>query len=271
MNAKTKITALVVLGTSALSIASAETTYQQDFENGGGFEKQGKAYFYDGLKCHGSHGNCSEVTTTQKQSGQYSMSFNLEYEENKDRYREEVYVKPGEYENGKEYWLSMDYRYENWETDGNAESTPFQVHTRPSTWGKIDGVRCALGAAVSTAPFLMVSANDEVTFKTYGRNELWKIGLERNKWLNIKVHFKISTDSDGFVETWYNGDYMGRVDGPTGPKLDKCNKPMRDPYLNIGIYKWDWKAERSATDSTRRQLFVDNIQLGTGSIGNTEP
>lgn len=236
---------------------SAEITYEQGFEEGGGFVDG----LYDNLKCHGSHGNCPKVSTEQKKDGSHSMSFDLKYEDRKNTYREEVYVRKGEYKNGKEYWLSMDYRYEDWKKDSNSEIGPFQVHTRPSTWGEIDGVRCALGAAVSTAPFLMVSHNGQVRFKTYGGNVLWTGAVEKKKWLNIKVHFKISTDGDGFVEAWYNGEYIGRVDGPTGPKLDKCGKPMRDPYLNLGVYKWDWKKERPATDSTRRHLFIDNVKL----------
>jgi hypothetical protein len=244
-------------GTSPDPDSSAETVYEQGFEAGGGFI-DGK---YDHLKCHGSHGNCPKVSTEQKKDGNHSMSFDLKYVDKKNTYREEVYVRKGEYQNGKEYWFSMDYRYEDWKNDSNSEIGPFQVHTRPSTWGEIDGVRCSLGAAVSTAPFLMVSQNGQVRFKTYGKNVLWTGSVEEKKWLNIKVHFKISTDNDGFVEAWYNGEYIGRVDGPTGPKLDKCGKPMRDPYLNLGIYKWDWKKDRPATDSTRRHLFIDNVKL----------
>ncbi len=266
------ITTVLALSYALLSTAYAEVTYEEDFEEGGVFTASGNALFlstasgnalYNELKCHGSHGNCPELSSEQSADGSLSMSFDLQYEEGKDRFREEVYAKKGEYENGKEYWFSFDYRYENWENDKNGESAPFQVHSRPSSWGG----GCNLGAAYSTAPFIMYSAEGQVRFVTYGGNVLWTGPIEKNKWLNIKVHFKISTDSDGFIEAWYNGQRIGRVDGPTGPKLDKCNKPMRGPYLNLGIYKWDWKAEREATDSTERQIYIDNLQFGTGSIG----
>ncbi|MEE9319466.1 MAG: heparin lyase I family protein [Granulosicoccus sp.] len=248
------------------STAYADTIYEEGFEEGGVFTSSGNGLFYNELKCHGSHGNCPDISSEQSKDGSLSMSFGLQYEEGENRYREEVYAKKGEYENGKEYWFSFDYRYENWKNDSNGEIAPFQVHTRPSTWGEIDGVRCALGAAVSTAPLLMTSVAGKVQFKTYGGNILWTAPIEKNKWLNMKVHFRVSTDNDGFVEAWYNGQHIGRFEGPTGPKLDKCGKPMRDPYLNFGVYKWDWKADRAATDSTERQLYIDNIRLGTGAI-----
>jgi hypothetical protein len=35
----------------------------------------------------------------------------------------------------------------------------------------------------------------------------------------------------------------------------------------MGVYKWDWKAGRPATQSTRRQLFIDNLKIARGSDG----
>ena len=213
------------------------------------------------FKCHG---NCPKISTSQKKSGKYSANFILT-PSMPTKYRSELLSHSRQrltyFKFGKEYWMSLDYRHEDWAKDSNPEIAPFQVHTTPSKWSN----ECRLGAAVSTAPFLMVSQNDELKFNVYGGKDLGRWPIQKKKWQNITVHFKISTGSDGFVEAWKNGIKLGRSNGANSPVNDKCGKPMKETFFNAGIYKWDWR--RKSTGSTRRQLFIDNIKIAEGSNG----
>ncbi len=214
-----------------------------------------------GIKCSG---NCPTVTTSTKVSGKYSGDFSLT-QKMRTNYRTEATLGGiGLFDFGKEYWLGLDYFYKDWKKDSNAEIAPFQIHARPSAYAP-SGKGCHLGSAVSNAPFLMVSSNDEVRFLTYGRKVLWRGSVQKKQWLNITVHFRMSFGGDGFVEAWKDGVKLGRVNGPNSPKLDKCGKLMRAPYFKMGIYKWDWK--RKNTDSSRREIFIDNVKIAEGSNG----
>jgi hypothetical protein len=207
-----------------------------------------------GLVCSG---NCPVVTTSPIRTGKYSGNFNLT-RTMKTSYRTEAHLgNAGAFQFGKEYWVEFNYRYEDWEKDTDAEIAPFQIHATPSSWD----ASCNIGAAVSKAPFLMVSQNDEVKFVTYGGKVLWRAALQKKQWLNMSVHFRISTGSDGFVEAWKDGIKIGRVNGLNSPKVDKCGKPMLAPYFKMGVYKWNWSA--FTTQSSRRQLIIDDLKVMT--------
>lgn len=211
-----------------------------------------------GFNCSG---NCPSVNGSSKMTGNYGGDFVLT-RGMATNYRTEVVLGSiGKFAFGKEYWFGFNYRYEDWAKDSNAEIAPFQVHTTPSSWSG----GCNLGNAVTTAPFLMMSQNDEVQFRTYGGKIMWRAPIQKKQWLGITVHFKISASSDGFVEAWKDGVKIGSVTGRNSPALDKCGEPMKDPYFKMGVYKWDW--QRTATDSSRRQVFIDNLKIVQGSNG----
>jgi len=212
------------------------------------------------FKCHG---NCPKMSTLQKKSGKYSANFVLTRNMSTN-YRSEILshsAKRLTYFNfSKEYWISLDYRREDWAKDSNAEIGPFQVHTRSSNWSR----ECHIGSAVGTAPFLMFSHNGEAKFNVFGKL-LAKWPVQIKKWQNITIHFNISKGSDGFVEAWKDGVKLGRINGANSRVNDPCGKPMRTTYFNAGIYKWAWK--RKSTDSVRRELFIDNIKIAEGPNG----
>ena len=215
------------------------------------------------FKCSG---NCPTVSTSQKKGGNYSGKFALT-KQMKTSYRTEVTLsKKHVFQFGKEYWMSLDYRYEDWKKDFSKEASPFQIHTTPSTYAK----GCPIENSAILFPFWVTSGGvkDEVVFSTYKGGVLWKGPLERKKWLNMVVHFKISPNNDGFVEAWKDGVKIGRVDGPNSYRKDKCGN-IRPPYLQMGIYKYDWRSKNShrRSDSTRRELWIDNFKLAEGSNG----
>ncbi|MGR9088436.1 MAG: heparin lyase I family protein, partial [Gammaproteobacteria bacterium] len=208
----------------------------------------------NGMTCSG---NCPKVNTGAKLDGKYGGDFELTPGMSTN-YRTEV-EGIQYFSFGQEYWFGFKYRYEDWVKDSSSEIAPFQIHDRPSSWD----AACNSGSAVATAPFLMMSQNDQVQFRTYGGKVMWSAPIQKKQWLGIVVRFKISSGSDGFIEAWKDGVKLGRVDGANYPKLDKCGVPMRTPYFKMGVYKWDWK--RKATDSTRRQLFIDNLKIAQGT------
>lgn len=205
-------------------------------------------------------GNCPAVTTSSAASGRYGGDFTL-VPTMPTSYRTEVTMSGGVgvFEWEKEYWFRLAYRFEDWAKDTSAESAPFQIHSRASDWTKA----CSLGSAASTAPFLMLTQNDEHKFLTYGGKVLWRAPIEHKRWSRITVHFRPSFGKTGFVEAWKDGVRLGRVDGPNSPRLDPCGLPMRTPYFKMGVYKWDWR--RKATGSSRRQLWLDDLVIKQGA------
>ena len=221
-----------------------------------GFESGG---LISGLKCSG---NCPKISTSQKKSGKYSADFILTRDMKRSNRTEVVYTdnKINQFHFGKEYWMGLDYRYEDWKKDSSAEASPFQFHSSPSKWDK----KCNNTKSGSQFPMWMKSQNGQASFLTFGDKVLWKGPIQEKKWLNIVVHFRISYKNDGFIEVWKDGAKLGRVDGPNYVKSDKCGS-MRPPYVKLGVYKWGWINKPS--ESSRRELFIDNFKLAEGSDG----
>ncbi len=240
---------------SSISVNAAILTVNNGFESGN--VKEAGAY---------CAGNCPKISSTKKKSGKYSAEFILT-RDMPTKYRTEIGYRDKNkttFDFGKEYWISMDYRYEDWKKDRSKEMAPFQIHTTPSEWkGKCQYMNSAI-----TFPFWMMSGDDKVVFNTYKGRVLWQGPIEKKKWLNIIVHFKISYNNDGFIEAWKDGEKIGRIDGPNTYKYDKCDL-MRPPYLHMGVYKWDWRSKNNhrRRDSTRRQLYIDNFKVAIGENG----
>lgn len=223
----------------------------------------------DGFRCSG---NCPTIATSPTKEGSYSGDFTLTRNMSTS-YRTEVVLtdRKGHFDFGKEYWITFDYQYEDWAQDNrSAEAAPMQIHTTPSDWANCT-VRSPSGStsARATAPIFMASKNSEVEIVTFGGKVRWTGPVEMRQWLNIKFHLKISTGSDGFIEAWKDGAKLFRIDGANSPRLDDCNKPLRAPYFKMGVYKWDWKTGRPTTESSRRQLFIDNLKIEEGPDGSS--
>lgn len=233
----------------ASAAEAAELIYQNDFESGD----------LATLKCSG---NCPGISK-QIAFGSYAGDFVLT-RDMKTNYRTEVVLgKTGQFHFKQEYWLGLNYWYEDWQIDSDREIAPLQLHVQASSWDK----RCNKfkGGASHHAPFVISSKFDTVYFTTFGNNDAWEWPLQRKQWHSIVVHFKISPDPDGYIEAWNNGKYLGKIDGPNSYKSDKCDNPMREPYFKMGVYKWNWKKMTYLSD--KRQLIIDNLKIARGDNG----
>lgn len=247
----------LALGLGSGRTAAAELRFANGFESGD-------------VSAFVPSGNSPTATTVNVKSGRYAGSFELT-RRMPTSYRTEMVIPstgaansgPGDFIYGHEYWLGFSYRYEDWARDTDMESAPFQIHLRPSQWG----AQFQLGAAYSTAPFLMVVKDGEARFVTNGGKTLWSAPVQLKRWLNLIVHFRISSGTDGFIEVWKDGVKMGRVDGKNSAPADAAGKPLRPAYLKLGIYKWNWREGRPDTQSQRRHLLIDDIKIATGPDG----
>jgi hypothetical protein len=179
------------------------------------------------------------------------------------KYRTEAVLTNGKgnFAFGKEYWFSFRYRYADWAKDSSGEIAPFQIHNMYQTWTD----SCQFGAATSTAPFVMSSSNDSVRFLTFGGKVRWQGSIQKNQWLNITVHFKISSGSDGYIEAWKDGTKLFSTTGANSYKVDKCGRALLPPQFKMGVYKWDWQTK--TTQSSRRLMYIDNVKVAGGSDG----
>ena len=234
---------LLFFSFTCTSLSAATTIVSKSFESGN----------LNGFTCSG---NCPAVAG---KIAKFSLTRNME-----TSYRTEVKLsdKKGHFDFGKEYWINLDYININYAVDSDSEVGPFQLHVRSSDWSK----ECSLGSASDTAPFHWRIMKGEALFMTYGNTPLWRGPIERKKWINIRVHFKISSGNDGFIELWKDGVKLGRVNGANSPTHDTCGKPMKTPYFKMGIYKYKWKTEN--TNVTRRELWIDNLKIIEGSDGS---
>ena len=91
--------------------------------------------------------------------------------------------------------------------------------------------------------------------------------MAKGKWMRMTLRFIPSYRSDGLIEMWKDGDRILSVPGQNAKELDHNGKPMRPPYWKMGVYKWNWRAGRPDTDSTRRQLVIDDLRIAKGTNG----
>lgn len=216
-----------------------------------------------GLKKHAVLGATIEPVRAPVASGRFSGKYDLVRTVGQDTYRAETYVEKGSFEFNTEYWFTMKYMYENWDKDRSAEIGPFQVHRVPSAWKAGCGGEVS---AYSAAPFLMFSQNDVAQIITSGGVVSWSGPVVKHKWQDIVFHFKITWDKTGYVEAWKDGVKLFRRTGALHKRIDDCGQPFKSPSFNIGVYKWDWKANRSATDSSRRTLYIDDLKITRGNL-----
>lgn len=236
------------------SVNAATMTFDNGFESGN----------FSGYTLHLNGGTAT--TSSLAAAGKYSGKFELIRNLSKDTFRAEANLAggKGDLAFNTEYWLSMTYRYEDWAKDYDSDGAPIQIHRRPSAWGGNCGGQVP---AAKVAPFYIETQNDVMEIVTYGGVTNWSGPVVKNKWINVVFHFDIGWDSNGYVEAWKDGVKLFRRTGKLHDQYDLCGKPWGMPFAKIGIYKWNWKVGRPATQSSRRTLLIDKVRVAKGSDG----
>lgn len=254
-NAGILFLAFLLLYLTHLPLNAATMIFDNGFESGD----------LTGYKPHLDGGSVS-ASTSLVPSGKYAGKFELVRKMDQNTFRAENYFdkNKGDFAFNTEYWVGMTFRYEDWVKDSNPEFAPFQVHRRPSSWDVTCGGNVS---AFSVAPFLIMTQSDTMKIITMGGVTSWSAPIVKNKWINIVFHFDIGWDNDGYVEAWKDGVKLFRRNGKLHEQIDDCGKPYRSPFLNIGVYKWDWKVGRKATDSSRRLIYIDSVKIAQGADG----
>jgi len=207
-------------------------------------------------------GNCPTATTSNVASGNYALSFDLTRSMNTN-YRTEATIAgtDGKFNTGSEYWIGYKFRFQDWAPDSDSDTGGIQIHL------KAPAKECA-ESAMSAAPFLFITQNDTLIFRTYGAVTRWTQPLKHQVWQQAVFRFIPARTSNGggLVEAWVDGNKVASVPGINIDPLDGCGQPYPEPhYLKIGVYKWNWK--RGPTQSSRRLILMDDVKIAAGSDG----
>ncbi len=79
--------------------------------------------------------------------------------------------------------------------------------------------------------------------------------VQKDAWNEFVFHIIHSSDNDGLIELWLNGEKVLNIEG------GNMDKKYELPKWKIGIYKKAWNGNKT-TNTDRRVLFFDNVRLG---------
>ena len=193
-------------------------------------------------------------------SGAFEINF---VSEEADNYRSEtqLYDFLNRMYFGNEYWIGFRFKPVNWDYDTSLDFI-CQMHLRPGSWSP----ECNVGNAVGTNSFWIGTRSDKLLFTTFGAVQHLEVDLKK-KWYQFVCRFKPSFNDDGLIEAWLDGNKIASVKGRTQMQFDACGNPMKEPYLNLGIYKWDWREGRKATLSNKRTIWYSTVRIAKGEDG----
>jgi Polysaccharide lyase/Calx-beta domain len=96
---------------------------------------------------------------------------------------------------------------------------------------------------------------------------------QTGKWTDWVVHVKWSASSDGVLEIWKDGQKCNLLSSvhknADGTPLDRGRGQNKfadghGNFMNIGIYKWDWKDHPERSTADRRVLYHDELRIAAG-------
>jgi hypothetical protein len=172
---------------------------------------------------------------------------------------------------GTEYWLGLSVYLVDWDDSPASWNTLVQTHTYPGNgnWDCISGdngfTLWTKGADNTLRFHAQVVSDPEVIPSTSAIGPTaWQGTVESNRWYDLVVHFKFSTGSDGFIETWLDGQKIVDMNGPNVHRRDCCGVP-REPicYLKIGSYK-------QYSHTAVRSVYFDEVRIGDSSSSYAE-
>jgi hypothetical protein len=140
------------------------------------------------------------------------------------------------YKNGDDFWYSADYYVE--------EGMPFTIFELASTWSdNWPGIRIMLqddGTLGYEFKWM-----DKPRYVQTGNKVLFPTG----KWVNVKVHFKLSNRDDGIIQLWQDNNLVIDTTGKNLPFNDAIYN-----FFNVGICNMKGNAPTST-------VYVDNVRV----------
>jgi hypothetical protein len=210
-----------------------------------------------GLRCSG---NCPSVNSAAKFTGNYGSDFILTRSMNVKK-RTEIEMTPN-FEFDKEYWIGYNMKFNDWAPDSDTDMA-MQVHPAYQDWSWVKD--CPIGNGYKADGMNFSIKNDVIRLVTWGGFTRWQVPMKHKQWQAVVFRVVFSGGSNGLIEAWIDGEKIVSVKGQNIHVTDSCGHPMAAPYLKLGIYKWTW--DYQSTQSSRREMFIDNIKIASGSDG----
>lgn len=96
------------------------------------------------------------------------------------------------------------------------------------------------------------------------RGIIWSGSVEKGKWFDMVFHVKWSTDEDGFLEVWKNGEHIVALRGKTCNGADVRNFRNPNIYVKFGGY-------RGRNVDTTQTFYLDEYRIGNSYEGVAPP
>lgn len=140
-----------------------------------------------------------------------------------------------------ERWYGLRYWLEKYDADGGAESL--------LQWHDVDGTTPPLSLQVQSGRMRIMQSF------TSG-NIPYDLGpTDMGKWINIVIHVKWTTGTNGLLEVWRDGTKIVNKQGVR-------TNSKGGSYMKIGINKWSWAPGGGSSTATQRVFYIDNFRMG---------
>lgn len=148
---------------------------------------------------------------------------------------------------------------------------PDQAAEVIAQWHQVGG-DCSNGCS---PPLSLITRNGQ-----YAVSQNWEItrgnwhfhsenigAYETGRWTDWVVHVKWSTESDGLLEIWRDGEPVPGF-APRVGRNDDYGDRVHGNYMKVGLYKWAW-SQGKPSDTQQRVLFFDELRIA-GASGSYE-
>ena len=105
----------------------------------------------------------------------------------------------------------------------------------------------------------IITPGDGKRYDGQEKSVLGSISEDIGKWTIwfFEIRWAYNFEQAGSIKIWKDHEIVFTSRGPN------CFNDLRGgPYLKIGIYKWPWKINDTASGLTRRRIYLKNIKIG---------
>lgn len=189
-------------------------------------------------------------------------------------YRSELTAKSdkGTFYDGKEYWIGVSFQIVDWGADLPSWATLFQTHATPHPLPGGGGADWTCNAGKNS--ITVTTSGDQMALNVVVdpdqsqlpgtaaiATKVWSEPFKVGVWYDWVFHYRPSTQADGIVEAWRNGEKIYSHTGANRFVLDNCNLPATpQTYMKVGIY-------RDKANTSTQILDYDEVRIFAGSNG----